>query len=186
MREETWSNLTWGILHLFPFLFCSIFLQPTIQVGEFRPGPGDSQPGPPSSVSSGVTTLPLPPLESVPEVTPADWEVRLPPLVAPPLVPPSSLSEAVQVVQQVGTLLYLLPRRPIHHLQYNPYDFRWYHKRIYRIFFSSAPFFTYITHSSSIEYQYGVYTKKLFYWIHIETFETYLLKALLTKPVFTV
>ncbi|KAK4303417.1 hypothetical protein Pmani_024566 [Petrolisthes manimaculis] len=93
---------------------------PTIQVGEFHPTSGDSQPG---GASSGMTTLLLPPLEPVPEVTPAEWEVRLPPLVAPPLVPPSGLSEAVQVVQQMGTLLYLLPRRPVHHLQYNPYDF---------------------------------------------------------------
>ncbi|KAK4311954.1 hypothetical protein Pmani_016585 [Petrolisthes manimaculis] len=94
---------------------CVTVTLPTIQVGEFHPSSGDSQPG---GASSGMTTLLLPPLELVPEVTPAEWEVRL-----PPLVPPSGLSEAVQVVQQMGTLLYLLPRRPVHHLQYNPYDF---------------------------------------------------------------
>nr|XP_045596361.1 uncharacterized protein LOC123756998 [Procambarus clarkii] len=75
-----------------------------------------------TSLASGFSTTSLPLLE-VGKPRLASTEVKLPPLLVPPVVPPSSLAEAVRLVRSSNMFLYLTLKHPPSHLHYNPYSF---------------------------------------------------------------
>lgn len=77
-----------------------------------------------STEPTDTSTFPLPPVAQVGKERPTPSEVRLPPLVVPPAVPPTTLEGAVELVKQSNMLLYLTPRHPPSRLEYNPYSFK--------------------------------------------------------------
>lgn len=111
------------------------FFQPTIQVTEPRAPPAEVvllDSGVPSqaddsrssSTPTDTSAFPLPPVPQVGKARPLPSEIRLPPLVVPPEVPPPSLEGAMELVKQNNMLLYLTPRHPPSRLEYNPYSFK--------------------------------------------------------------
>ena len=77
-----------------------------------------------STSPTDVSAFPLPPVAQAGKARPPSMEVRLPPLVVPPSVPPTTLDGAVELVKQNNMLLYLTPRYPPSRLEYDPYSFK--------------------------------------------------------------
>lgn len=76
-----------------------------------------------TSSTSGISTS-LPLLERVPKPRPSPLELKLPPLVVPPVVPPATLAEAVELVRKSNMMLYLTLKHSPSELEYNPYSFK--------------------------------------------------------------
>ncbi|KAK8381897.1 hypothetical protein O3P69_015122 [Scylla paramamosain] len=108
---------------------------PTIQVTEPRAAPtevvpvdasarcqADAYKTSSSTSPTDVSGFPLPPVPQTGKARAPSVEFRLPPLVVPPSVPPTTLDGAVELVKQ-NMLLYLTPRYPPSRLEYDPYSF---------------------------------------------------------------